>query len=420
MLDTIQNFIKEMNSNNSLLHKKMILKKYQSNELIRKVLFYTYSSSINFYCTSKNVKRFRKSEELKMTSEGLFEVFDNLKDRKVTGNEALRLVCSYIKTNQLEEDIVFRIIDRNLKIRVNRTTLEGFFPEIFPPFYVSLANNYKESLINDEDKWFISRKLDGVRCMVFVDCEKETVQAFSRSGKRFDTLGLLEMEITKHLSKFSESVVLDGEIVMFDSNGRDNFKKIMEQITRKEFTMETPNYQIFDIIPLRDYYTGMYEQEFELRYKKLNCIFDSTFFYCHVVEQKPYSVSMFETMWNSIVTDHWEGLMLRKNCLWEGKRSNNLLKVKRMKDDEFRVVGIETGQIRFIDKGRENEKQTMSSIIVDYNNTKVGSGFTMEERDAYYKNPSLILDQNVTVQYFEKTKEKLRFPVYKGIRNEIM
>jgi ATP-dependent DNA ligase len=125
-------------------------------------------------------------------------------------------------------------------------------------------------------------------------------------------------------------------------------------------------------------------------------------------------------MWNSIVTDHWEGLMLRKNCLWEGKRSNNLLKVKRMKDDEFRVVGIETGQIRFIDKGRENEKQTMSSIIVDYNNTKVGSGFTMEERDAYYKNPSLILDQNVTVQYFEKTKEKLRFPVYKGIRNEMM
>ena len=128
-----------------------------------------------------------------------------------------------------------------LKIRVNVTTLETIFPDLFPRYFVSLANNYKEGLIENENQWFISRKLDGVRCLIFIDCQKKTVEAFSRSGKRFETLTNLEKDIRNNIEKFSENTVLDEEIVMMDSAGNDDFKKIMEQITRKDFTIDTRN-----------------------------------------------------------------------------------------------------------------------------------------------------------------------------------
>ena len=118
--------------------------------------------------------------------------------------------------------------------------------------------------------------------------------------------------------------------------------------------------------------------------------------------------------------NNWEGLMVRKNGPWEGKRSNSLLKIKTMHDEEFRVVDVEMGPFRYLDKreGKEKEKITLSSVIIDYRGTRVGSGFSMKERDEYYQHPEKILHKIITVQYFEKTAAKLRFPVFKGVRND--
>ena len=79
--------------------------------------------------------------------------------------------------------------------------------------------------------------------------------------------------------------------------------------------------------------------------------------------------------------------MLRNDVEYEGKRTNNLLKYKEMNDDEFKVIDIEVGPFRYINPstGLEEEIETMSAIIIDYNNTKVGSGFTIDERKKYYR-----------------------------------
>ena len=38
------------------------------------------------------------------------------------------------------------------------------------------------------------------------------------------------------------------------------------------------------------------------------------------------------------------------------------------------------------------------------NLVRVGSGFTIEQRQDFYKNPDAILGKIITVQYFEETK----------------
>jgi DNA ligase-1 len=128
---------------------------------------------------------------------------------------------------------------------------------------------------------------------------------------------------------------------------------------------------------------------------------------------------------NEAVENGWEGYMIRKaDAPYEGKRTRALLKMKKMHDEEYTVKSIETGPFRMIDKstGLEKTIETLTNIIIDHkgNDVSVGSGFSLEERSRYYENPNLIIGKEITVQYFEKSKDKdgiesLRFPVVKHV-----
>jgi DNA ligase-1 len=54
---------------------------------------------------------------------------------------------------------------------------------------------------------------------------------------------------------------------------------------------------------------------------------------------------------------------------------------------------------------------------------RVGSGFSIEQRQEFYKNPKKILGKQITVQYFEETENEkggisLRFPTFKILHGE--
>ena len=116
----------------------------------------------------------------------------------------------------------------------------------------------------------------------------------------------------------------------------------------------------------------------------------------------------------------WEGLMLRRNTYYKGKRTNDLLKYKTFQDDEFKVVGVEEGTKDILNKSTEKmeTKKIMSAVYIDYNNTKVGSGFSDKERLFFIENPEQIIGKIITVQYFEKTEKSLRFPTFKILHGE--
>ena len=114
--------------------------------------------------------------------------------------------------------------------------------------------------------------------------------------------------------------------------------------------------------------------------------------------------------------------MLRKNCGYKGKRSKDLLKVKKFYDEEYVVKGVEFGSMRYIKEGVEVEEEMVSNITIEHkgNEVGVGSGFTIEERKLFFDHPEDIVGKTVTIQYFEESKNKngeysLRFPVIKHI-----
>ena len=67
----------------------------------------------------------------------------------------------------------------------------------------------------------------------------------------------------------------------------------------------------------------------------------------------------------------------------------------------------------------------LSGVLIEHKgfDVRVGSGFTIDQRKEIFKDPSLILNKTITVQYFEETKNQeggvsLRFPVVKVIHGE--
>jgi len=418
-LKRIQEFVTRLKSTNSTNDKIDIIKEYNDDYIIKQVLKYTYSPFKQFHLTSATVKKNKKLEPREGYND-LFHLLDALTKRTITGHEAIQSVKGYIQhMEEWQQDLVFCILDKNLKTRTGADLINKAIPGCVPTFKVALANSYdkQKGKVNfDTQTWFASHKLDGVRCLAMVD-ENGQCNFYSRQGKTFDTLDTLRKEIE---SLELTNVVFDGEVCIVNDNGIEDFQGIMKEIKRKDHTIKNPKYKIFDYLTLEEFDTQTSTRNLSLRLStcvkpKLNCV--------EMLEQwKVESDEHFQELAELATKNNWEGLILRKDCEYKGKRSNDLLKVKKFFDEEYVVKSIETSTHRIIVDGLEVEEEMLSNVVIEHKgcDVGVGSGFDQSERRTYFKNPELIIGKTITVQYFEETLNQdgchsLRFPVVKHV-----
>lgn len=275
--------------------------------------------------------------------------------------------------------------------------------------------------IEDNENFFANNILvHNCRCICIIDGNGEPTY-FSRGGNEFLTLKNLDAEI---ISLGLKNMVIDGEICMMDENGNENFQGIIKEIKRKDHTIENPFFYMFDILTMEEFISKEGTTPFSIRNVQLdNLFFEKEFKNIGLLEQK---ILIDDTMLNYLIgvakEQGWEGLMLRKDAPYQGKRSNDILKVKQFYDAEYIVVDIENAINRVIVDGKEVEELMLKNIIIEHkgNRVQVGSGFSHEQKRYYFENPQEILGKQVTVQYFETTKnekgtESLRFPTIKTV-----
>ena len=421
---TVVNFIEEMKATSSTNDKKSILQKYDS-PILRKLFEYVYSPFKQYYVTSDNLK---KRQDLSFDNyDDLFSLLDDLNERRVTGHSAIQSVNGFIEKNKEFADVIYDVIDRNLKTRATTTLINSVMPGTVPTFDVALAEKFEgnEKKVNfDSGEWWASRKLDGVRCLAVID-ENGDIKFYSRAGNEFLTLGVLAEEL-KSLNL--RSVVLDGEVCIMKDGGLEDFQGIIKEIGRKEHTIQNPMYYVFDMLQTEEFNDQSGEIPLSTRLLQLG-----VFFSLHsdlkcvapLVQIQVSSREHFEEMVADATNLGYEGIMIRKDVGYEGKRSKNLLKVKKMHDAEYVVVDVENGTHRVIENGREVEEEMLRAVMVEHkgNRVRVGSGFSIDQRRFYYQNPNEILGKTITVQYFEETTDQhgdhsLRFPVIKVVHGQ--
>ena len=423
----LQSFLTEMNQSSSGNHKIAILKKYADNsdenddrEFLQKIFYYTYNPYKKYGVTSKNCKKNSDLLGHSNTYGSIFTLLDDLANRVCTGHTAIANVNRFILENKQYEDIIYNIIDRDLKMGASTSSINKVIPELIPTFKVALANPYNVKRVDFQSgDWYGSRKLDGVRCI----CRKEmnTVTFFSRSGKEFLTLDNLANEI----SKIGGDFILDGEICMVDKDGNEDFQGIMKQIRKKNHQIENPKFFVFDYLTLEEFDnkvgTTPLTERLSNGYDHLPENINSDML-AFLPQEQLTTEEQFTEMAKEAEEAGFEGIMVRKNIGYEGKRSHNLLKVKKFHDAEYTVLETVNGNIRWTENGKQIERECLSSIIIEHKGCRVsvGSGFSKEQRETYYEYPQDIIGKTVTVQYFEETENQqggssLRFPVLKHI-----
>lgn len=422
----LQMIVDELNSTNSTNDKKEILSKYKTNEFLKKVLYYTYNPFYQYYVTPENLE---KNYDLDLGTlysfADLFEMLDALRKREVTGHKAINSVNDFCYRNEDYKDLIYKIIGKDLEIRMGDSLINKIIPNLIPTFDVALAIPFEDVAVDfTKDTWYASRKLDGVRCLAVID-ENGQVALWSRQGNEFETLQKVKDEITKLNLK---DKVLDGEICLVDKDGNEDFQGIMKQIRRKEHTISNPKYLVFDIIEGSAFRSKLGNKAYSSRYTELGAYLynakEKGFNHLEVVTQTSIAnEEHYIELMNSADSQGWEGLILRNsNSVYEGKRSKSMLKCKSFHDAEYTVIDLEIGPFRMIENGLEVTKEVLSNVVIEHkgNRVSVGSGFSIEEREYFKTNPNEILNKVITVKYFEETKNQsgnysLRFPTVKVI-----
>jgi DNA ligase 1 len=434
--ENAKKMIDELNSTNSNNEKIEVLSKYNTEEM-RKLFEYTYSPFKQFYVTSKTIDNYKCVYKNKVIfkEEDVYDMLDRLSKREITGHDALAFVNEFIITFPDYKDLIFMIIDKNLKIRMNAASINKVFQNLIPEFKVQLAETIDRERIPDfkNNTWFYSRKLDGNRCLAIV--KDNDIKFFSRSGKEFLVLDKVRTAIQNELigKDFlpSPNFVLDGEICIVDDNGNENFAGVMKEIRKKDHTIEKPRYKIFDILTLEDFINQKSVTKFDERYDTYIKIESKSGILDPVEQIQITSLDMLNKQEVYSNEQGWEGLIIRKNVPYAGKRSKDMLKVKSFHDAEYVVLSTVNSINRIISPvtGLEIEEEMLSSVVIDHKGYKVnvGSGFSIEQRQEFFKHPENIIGKTICVKYFEETADQngdlsLRFPtlktIYDGEREE--
>ena len=428
-LKFLNDLVNDLRANSSTNEKAEIIKEYiakDSSCFLKKALLYTYHPTWQYFVTSDNLKKYASLRGNSYSD--LFDLLDALKSRTITGHDAIGAINSFVEQHCEYEDLIHCIVDKDLKTRAGDKIINKAISNLIPEFSVALAEKYEPDIVDWKDGWFVSRKLDGARCLAIVDSSGD-VTFFSRAGNTFDTLSKVS-EAIKELGL--KDVVFDGELCLIDKNGNEYFQGVMKELRKKNHTIQKPSYKIFDMISHEEFYSkkGQQNKPYSTRLENLSQVIEVNSGCLGMLPQELIKNDNHFGEWIAKANESgWEGLILRADQPYKGKRSKDLLKYKSFFDDEYKVIDVEMGPFRYVNNGAECEETMLSCVMIEHKRhiVRVGSGFSIDQRKDFYQDPNKILNKIVLIQYFQETKNQdggisLRFPTFKflyGDKREI-
>jgi DNA ligase-1 len=282
------------------------------------------------------------------------------------------------------------------------------------PMLAKDFNLVSSNLLNRD--WYASRKLDGVRCMMFMS---DKIKTSSRGGKSYDfsVPHLLSNEILVKFFNDNPNIVLDGELYKHGMS----LQKISGLCRLSKPINDVMEYWIYDYydrdhpkLTFRDRYINLERWSREYTNKDF-----SSFFYiydsCKVKFLPHVKVNGFagmELKHDLYVSDGFEGVVIRdpSKVYTVGNRSAAMLKIKQYKDSEFEIVGIE--------EGVRPEDMTFVCVTKDNKKFKAKPIGSRDLKDKYHKDIDTLIGKKATIKFFYYSNDGIPLqPVLKTIRD---
>ena len=299
-------------------------------------------------------------------------------------------------------------------------------------FEVSLADKYSDR--QEKGKldfpYICEPKLDGLRCYIkMVDGE---IRMFSRGHKEFVSCPhIAKSEFVKKFFETYPDAILDGEL--YNHELKNDFNKIVSLVKKTkpkpedlEESAKLVQYHCFD-----SYYPSepqlIYTERKE-RVSRMWHAFDNSYRFDAKMEGREYrfvvqlvgssyfmspftvdyedyfcehSEAEVEEMISWFVERGYEGIMLKKDVPYFFGRSFNMLKYKKFKDAEYKIVDFE--------EGKGNLKGIAAAVICETDNGeqfKAGITGTQDYARNLYENRNDYVGKLATIKYQELTPMK--------------
>lgn len=416
-MENVINLFKQIQDTKSLNDKKAIIVANKDNELFKKCLRFLLDGNITTGIAEK------KYDSITVTTSDwvhgnidneFVELLDYIATHSTGRDEdVIKVKCWCYWMNDETQDFVRGMITKSIKLGADKKLVNSCIPDLIPTFDVMLGVSIEKVKLKDGDWFSLSHKLNGNRCVYYNDA------FYTRQGKKYIGLDHIIKDIEK--IENAKDYVFDGELLYKNNeNLSDNeaFQRGTGVAQSKNETKEELKLVLFDMLPREEFDRGISTDTYKIRRQKL-------------IDLKKYEtenlqiVTMFYEgtdqseiwKWLDYAEQHdLEGCMLNLDAPYECKRTKNLAKVKKFYDFDLRIIDAEEGTGR--NKGR------LGAFVVDYkgNSVNVGSGFSDQDRDNFWKNKEELIGRVITVKYKEISKDKktglesLQFPIYCGLR----
>ena len=421
----IHQIIAEINESNSTNHKIAVLKKYNDNDVLKRVLQMTYDHVEYTYGMSiEQVEKFtHEPSDVPVNLEfALASLLHNFCSRKVTGHAALQMASNLIgNLNEDDADLLKKIINRDLRINAGKTLINKVFPGLITkPVYMRCDVYGEKTSKNIKFPAMVQLKADGTYREITVSSGK--VSARSRSGEDYEYPVLFEA-----FKNYPDGVYV-GELTVRGTADRAKGNGLIN-------SDEPPHDDI--VIQLWDYITLQEYRQAGLKDKKNPCktIYKDRWDNLNIIEINHPSkniemipAQIVETLKEALectstwMNEGYEGSILKDlEAVFKDGTSKQQLKLKLQIDAEMRITGFTDGT-----KGTKREGKIGAIEFANDEGTIKGrtSGFTDDLLDYFTANKESLLGKIMTVQFNDLTKAEgndyyaLSHPRYIEIRND--
>lgn len=272
------------------------------------------------------------------------------------------------------------------------------------PMLAKSADQCTSSIWDKE--WFISAKLDGTRCLMYY--KDGEIHTASRGGSTYDpaTTHLRNNEQLRALFISNPTLIIDGELYKHDSEWPLQRISGVARLKEWEPVCENLEYWVYDFVDTK----MPFMERRDILYKMRECLKGTPIKIIDHVLIKGY-LNIKEAH-DDYVRKGFEGLVARNPYKEYGVNKRSaiyMIKVKERQDDEFKVIGINSGL----------RPEDMSFLL----ETKEGKTFSAkpigsaETRIYYLEHPDEFIGKKATCTYFTLSKDGIPTqPVMKHLR----
>jgi len=419
MQEIIQ-IIKQLQNTSGTNDKLAILKDNKDNELLKKVLYYTYSDNLMYgFSEKKLIELLNKNIKLNNTWNDGFDMLDKLATSNI--NDSLRdNVIAFLKSKDEEErELWIKIIIKDLRCNISSTTINKAIPKLIPVWDVQQARPMDKVKLKPNEWIALSLKLNGIRGTYINGLIK------SRQNKEMFGLEHIKQDIIS--LSWLDNYIIDGEMIRNNKDNipdNENFRLTTSIMNSDNNDKSEIQFVIFDLVPTDEFIKGESKLGFKDRLEilnKLNLDINKYNLYNLRIAPTFYTGtdhSQIEPLLDKVDSEGYEGLMLLRDVPYKTKRHNGILKCKKFKTADCKIIGYEEGTGRL--------EGTLGSFIIEYkgNKVNVGSGYSDEQRQVMWQYRDEYIGKILEVKFKEESMDSktklisLQFPTFVCIREE--